>query len=152
MDLTADLRAPCSPAALFAWVDDLSRYPQWLSIVPRAVAAEPKAGDLGPAWRIDLRAKVGPLSRSKRLRMVRIELDGPRTVTFERHEQDGQQHAAWRLQARVDEADGGSRLSMALHYGGHFWEPLVERLLRDEIASSRTRLLELIEHDTTGTR
>src|SRR6266540_3330137 len=112
MDLTADLRAPCAPAELFAWVDDLSRYPQWLSIVPRAVAAEPKAGDLGPAWRIDLRGKVGPLSRSKRLRMVRTELDGPRSVTFERHEQDGQQHAAWRLHARVDETEDGSRLSM----------------------------------------
>jgi hypothetical protein len=33
---------------------------------------------------------------------------------------------------------------MRLHYGGRLWEPLVERLLRDEIDQSRRRLLALL--------
>ena len=37
MDITATLDAPCSPAELFGWVGDLARYPEWLSIVTRAV-------------------------------------------------------------------------------------------------------------------
>jgi hypothetical protein len=144
MDVNAELHAPCAPTELFAWVADLARYPRWLSIVPRADADTAREDDAGPAWRIDLRAKVGPLSRSKRLRMVRTALDAPRAVTFERQEQDGQQHAAWRLHARVEPDDAGCLLRMTLHYGGRLWEPLVERLLRDEIDASRTRLLALV--------
>src|SRR3954462_11172760 len=33
VDLTATLDAPCGPEELFAWVDDLGRYPAWLTIV-----------------------------------------------------------------------------------------------------------------------
>jgi hypothetical protein len=33
---------------------------------------------------------------------------------------------------------------MRLHYGGRLWEPLVERLLRDEIEVSKRRLLALV--------
>ena len=130
MDVTADLFAPHSPEVLFAWVEDLGRYPQWLSIVPRAVAEPAHDRDRGPAWIIDLRGKFGPLSRSKRLRMVRTRIDAPRAVVFEREERDGQDHSAWVLRATVDPADGGSHLTMHLHYGGRLWEPLVERLLQ----------------------
>jgi hypothetical protein len=145
MDVTATLDAPVAPDALFPWVEDLTRYPEWLSIVPRAVP-EPGADD---AWRIDLRARIGPLARSKRLRMVRTQLDSPSTVVFERQEDDGQDHSSWRLRAEVTPvevagASAGSRLTMHLHYGGRLFEPLVERLLRDEIERSRQRLLALV--------
>jgi hypothetical protein len=144
MDVSADLDVPCAPATLFAWVDDLERYPQWLSIVPRA---ERDAVDDG-VWRIDLRGRIGPLSRSKRLRMVRTRHDIPTTAVFERDERDGQQHSAWVLRAEVEPTDEGSRLVMRLHYDGRLWEPLVERLLRDEIESSKARLLALIAGET----
>jgi hypothetical protein len=143
MDVSAELVAPCDPTTLFAWVDDLTRYPQWLSIVPRA---EPD-GDEPDAWRIDLRGRIGPLARSKRLRMVRTRHDRPTTVVFERDERDGQEHSAWVLRAEVVPVDEGSRLVMRLHYGGRLWEPLVERLLRDEIDTSKARLLALIAAD-----
>jgi uncharacterized protein YndB with AHSA1/START domain len=143
MDITADVDAPCSPEALHQWIDDLGRYPQWLSIVPRAVPDAPAAGDPGPAWVIHLRGKVGPLTRSKRLRMVRTS-STPDEVVFERRELDGQQHSAWVLRATLAPHDGGTTLTMRLHYGGRLWEPLVERLLRDEIDRSRSSLLELL--------
>lgn len=135
VDLSASLDAPVAPEELFAWVDDLSRYPAWLEIVPRAEAT----GD--GAWLVDLRGRLGPLARSKRLRMVRTACEAPRSVRFEREELDGRSHAAWVLEASVAPAADGSRLTMRLHYGGGLFGPVLERLLRDEIERSRPRLV-----------
>ena len=140
MELTAELEAPCPPSELFAWVDDLSRYPAWLTIVTRA---EPFQGD-PPAWSIDLRGRVGPFARSKRLRMVRTEIVPDELAHFERQEDDGRQHAAWVLRAAVRPSGAGSRLDMLLRYEGALWGPVLERLLSDEIVQGRARLLELV--------
>lgn len=142
MDLTAELVAPVSPNALVPWVDDLERYSQWLGIVSRAESVAPSDDGLA-AWSIDLRAKVGPLSRSKRLRMVRVTSTAQQVV-FERRELDGQSHSDWVLRANLVAVEAGTQLTMELHYGGRLWEPLVERLLRDEIEASRDRLLALL--------
>ena len=145
MDRTATLDAPCPPDVLFPWVDDLGRYPQWLDIVPRAVPADPHDDDEGPAWAVDLRGRLGPLARSKRLRMVRVAHDPPASVRFERREQDGRSHSPWVLEASVAAIDGGSRLTMHLHYGGGLFGPVLDRLLGDEIERSRPRLLALLD-------
>lgn len=145
MDVKVALDAPCPPAELFAWVDDLTLYPRWLHLVPRAEPAAAVEGDPGPAWLVDLRGKLGPLSRSKRLRMVRSVHHAPERVRFERLEHDGRQHSAWVLEAEVEPVKGGtSRLVMGLHYGGGLFGPPLERLLHDEIARSRPRLLALL--------
>lgn len=141
MDITATLDAPVDPATLFAWVDDLSRYPDWLDIVPRAVAVEPHARDVGPAWSVDLRGRLGPFARSKRLRMVRTAREPHRHARFERAEHDGRDHSAWVLDAEVEGSDDASRLTMRLHYGGRLWMPALDRVLADEIERSRPRLL-----------
>ena len=138
MDLDATLVAPCSPEHLFAWVEDLRRYPEWLEIVTQA-----EAGDDG-SWAVDLRGRMGPFARSKRLRMVRTELVEPRRVVFERAERDGRDHSPWTLTADVAPEGSGARLAMSLHYGGGLFEPLIERVLRDEIERSRRRLLDLV--------
>lgn len=129
---------------MFAWVEDLELYPRWLSIVPSAQPDTPRPGDQGIAWRIDLRGRIGPVSRSKRLRMVRTRHDPPNVVVFERAEHDGHDHAPWVLRATVTPEGDGSKLTMHLHYGGRLWEPIVERMLRDEIEASRGRLLALV--------
>lgn len=152
MDVTADLEAPCGPDELFAWVSDLDRYPRWLAIVPRAVPVEAHPGDHGgPAWSVDLRGRLGPLARSKRLRMVRTAHEPPRSVRFERREHDGRQHSDWVLSATVAAAPGGdgSVLTMHLHYGGGLVGPVVERLLADEVRESRPRLLSLLSERAT---
>ena len=137
MDLTAGLEAPCPVEELFAWVEDLGRYPDWLEIVPRAVT---EGGEPG-TWTVDLRGRLGPLARSKRLRMVRTLHRPPERVVFERRERDGRAHAPWVLTAEVDPTPTGSRRAMTMHYGGGLWAPLLERMLRDEITRSRARLL-----------
>jgi hypothetical protein len=164
VDVIASLDAPCPPAVLFAWVDDLRHYAHWLDIVPRAEPAAAATGDPGPAWQVDLRGRLGPLARSKRLRMVRTELEAPHRVTFERRELDGRSHSPWILRAAVapvvagnaaeaDRADPDaeeSRLTMELHYGGALWGPVLERLLRDAIEQSRPRLLACVAGGTPG--
>jgi hypothetical protein len=144
VDVVATLDAPCGPDTLFAWVDDLVDYQRWLEIVPAV-----RAQDDG-SWLVDLRGRFGPLARSKRLRMVRTELEPGRHVRFERDERDGRRHSAWVLTADVEgrgddgaEGAGGSRLTMRLHYGGNLWGPVLERFLRDEIERSKPRLLAL---------
>ena len=143
MDVVAESVAPCTPGELFAWVEDLDRYPEWLEIVDRSRRLDD--GDDGePSWSVDLRGRVGPLSRSKRLRMVRTRHDEPKAVTFERLETDGRQHSPWRLHAEVSPTDDGARLRMTLHYGGSLFGPVLERVLRDEIERSKPRLLALV--------
>ena len=144
MDVTATLDAPCTPEVLFARVASLDEYPAWLDIVPRAVPAEPRPGDAGPAWIVDLRGRLGPFARSKRLRMVRTEHTAPELARFERVEHDGRSHSPWVLTAEVVPTSSGSSLTMHLHYGGGLWGPLIERLLTDEIERSRPRLLALV--------
>lgn len=148
VDVTAEMEAQAPPAVVFAWIDDLGRYPEWLGLVSRAEPVEAHADDEGPAWSIDLRARIGPLARAKRLRMVRTEHEAPHRATFERREHDGRSHSPWVLRAEVAPAassSGASLLTMRLHYGGTMFTPVADRLLRDEIDRSRPRLAALVE-------
>ena len=144
MDLVADVVAPCPATDLFGWVDDLARYPEWHEIVTRAVPAD------DGSWAVDLRGRLGPLARTKRLRMVRTVHDAPRRVVFERAELDGRQHSPWVLEVDVAETPDGpgsapqAHLRMRLHYGGGLFGPVLERVLREEIERSRVRLLALL--------
>lgn len=149
MDVRADLTASCDRASLFPWVDDLTRYPEWMQLVHSAtpVPAEAEIDDgHAPAWTVELRARVGPLARSKRLRMVRVVHDDPAHVVFERREADGRRHSPWVLDVRLaDATSGGTRLDMHLHYGGGLWTGgVMERVLREEIDRGRDRLLSLV--------
>ena len=150
MDVTATLEAPGAARDLFAWVDDLGRYPEWLDIVPRAIVAPAHADDVGPAWSVDLRGRLGPFARAKRLRMVRTVSDRPHRARFERAEHDGRQHSSWVLDADIAETADGSRLTMRLHYGGRLWMPALDRLLADEIERSRPRLLARVSSDPSS--
>jgi hypothetical protein len=145
MDITAMLDAPHPPAELHPWLDDLGRYPEWLDLVPRATPVEAHPADVGPAWSVDLRGRLGPFARAKRLRMVRTACEAPTHARFERAEHDGREHSAWVLDAEVAATDEGSRLTMRLHYGGRLWMPVLDRLLAEEIERSRPRLLALLQ-------
>ena len=145
MDVTATLDAPCPPEVLYPWIADLARYPRWLDIVPRAVAVEARPDDVGPAWSVDLRGRLGPFARAKRLRMVRTLDDGPGRARFERAEHDDRDHSSWVLDGELADVPDGTRLTMRLHYGGRLWMPALDRLLADAIERSRPRLLACLE-------
>lgn len=138
MEVTAALDTDATSEALAAVVRDLGTYPDWLDIVGRA---EPAAEG---EWLVDLRGQLGPLRRTKRLRMLRT-VDDTDHVRFERAETDGRQHSPWELDAALTPLAGGTRLTMRLHYGGSLWVPLLDRLLREEIERSKPRLAAYLE-------
>lgn len=151
MDIEARLTTPAAPSRVLALVDDLGVYPQWMPLVHRA---EPVVG-VADAWNVELRAKVGPFARSKKLRMVRsayertegAERGDVARIVFERHEIDERQHAMWRLTATVtatNSAAGGAELVMHLHYDGRLFVSVVEAILRQNIDAGRVRLAELL--------
>ena len=143
MNLTAAMQAPCAPEALFSWVDDLSRYPSWLGIVERAEPLFPLA-DGEAAWMVDLRGKVGPLARSKRLRMVRTDRTSRREPCSSAGRPTGATTPPGCWRPRSPRSTAAARSAMRLHYGGALWGPVLERLLGDEVDRSRDRLLALV--------
>ncbi len=113
---------------------DLGTYPAWLTLV---TGAEPDGAD---AWLVTLRARLGPLARSKRLRMVRTELL-EHSVRFERAETDGRDHAEWVLTASLEPAgDSTSEVKVHLHYGGALWTAPLEIVLASFEGSAAERL------------
>ncbi|MGI9595664.1 MAG: SRPBCC family protein, partial [Acidimicrobiales bacterium] len=130
-----------SPDDLFDVVGDLTTYPHWLDVVSEA---EPTDED-DEAWLVTLRARVGPFSRSKRLRMVRaVHARAPSaevsTVRFERRETDGRRHSDWVLgaevgpAAQVGPAAGGdgpmiSEVRLELIYDGSMWSGMLDGVL-----------------------
>jgi len=151
MDIEARLTTPAAPSRVVALVDDLGVYPQWMPLVHRA---EPVVG-VADAWNVELRAKVGPFARSKKLRMVRsayertevAERGDASRVVFERREIDERQHAMWRLTvtlASENRPAGGTDLVMHLHYDGRLFVSVVEAILRQNIDAGRARLAELL--------
>ena len=141
MDVRASLEANCESSRLFGLVNDLASYPQWMDLVHRA---EPLGND---AWNVELRAKVGPFARSKRLRMVRTLSELNSRVRFERVEEDGRSHAEWVLTATINSIGSACTLTMHLHYGGSlFTGGVLERVLADKIENGRTRLAELVKN------
>ncbi len=144
MDVTAHLDAPCAPDRLFGLVEELTGYPRWMPLAHRV--STPTGGADRLAWDVELRARLGPFARSKRLRMVRTVHDAATAhVRYERTENDGRSHSPWVLDATVVDHAGGCRLEMRLHYGGALWTGgVMEKVLADQIVAGRERLLELV--------
>ena len=107
MEITERLELPCAPSELYPHVDDLDRYPSWMRLVHAAERVDDPEDR--PAWTVELRARVGPLARSKRLRMVRSEAVPDQLVVFERAELDGRVHARWALRAELEPTPGRQR-------------------------------------------
>ena len=145
MDVTATVEAPVGVEKLFAAVADLTTYPQWLSIVHQVTVEPVESGGVS-AWQVELRGKVGPFARSKRLRMVQSTCESPNIVVFERRETDGRKHSPWVLTARVATTGVGSNLTVDWHYGGTlFTGGVLERLLADQIVQGSERLLTVLQ-------
>ncbi len=157
MDVHAELRADAAPSAVFSWIDDLVRYPQWMPLVHGATRLADD-GDTGlPTWQVELRGRVGPFTRSKRLRMARTAHEIDRHVRFERAEVDGRSHSPWVLDARIEQvADATPQqpaetlLTIHLHYGGTLWTGgVLERALADDIRRGREQLAALLSASPT---
>ena len=146
MRIVVELELPADPDDVLPWVESLDTYPEWTTLVHRVVV---DGSGAEPAWIVELRARVGPLARSKRLRMVRVAGGSDGHLRFERVELDGRDHGHWGFDIRCMSTgvpgSPRSRLSVVLAYDGANWAGgLVERALQDEIERSKARLAELV--------
>lgn len=140
-----------TPERLFAELATLDRYPAWMRLVHEVDEVD-EAGAGRAAWWVELRAKVGPFTRSKRLRMERTVFEPGARARFERVEHDERDHAEWILDARVApepvaDAAGvvGAQMTMELEYTGELWSATVlGRILDDEIRRSTRKLVDLV--------
>jgi len=139
MDVVATVDVPVSAEKLFNFILDLANYESWLQMVHSAKLQEDKS------WSVELRARLGPFARSKRLRMVRSSFDTPSFVEFERVEIDGRKHSQWVLRATVSSTATGACLTTNLYYSGSlFTGGLLERALADQITQGREKLIQLL--------
>jgi hypothetical protein len=105
------------------------------------------------AWSVELRAKVGPFARSKRLRMVRTvrdtSPDGAVTVVFARREVPARQHSAWTMTVRVSPRGPGCTVAMDLEYGGSLWTAgVLDRVLASNIEAGKKGLAAAVNGST----
>ena len=143
IEVVHDFDAP--PESVLVWVSVLSMFPEWTNVLHR-VEKERSPQDSPHAWQVELRGKIGPFARSKRLRMVQVPASDAGHLRFERRELDGVDHGVWRLDVRVQRGSASARthLSAIFEYEGRLWSGAIERLLRDEIESSKRRLTDLV--------
>ena len=151
LESSVSLAAPAS--TVFPFIATLDRYPEWLRLVhdvdpddPAGISDPSDTSDSLLAGSVELRAKVGPFARSKRLRMQRSLVEPDRLAVFERAEIDGRDHARWALRAELSEhSDHSCELTMHLAYDGGLWSGgLLERVLDDEIRRGREKLAGLV--------
>mgnify|MGYP006179952541 FL=1 len=135
MDIRVDVELPCSIDVVLPLINDLTQYPQWMGLV-HAVVPEVDS----QAWQVELRGKIGPFARSKRLRMVQVETSSAEHLRFERAEVDGRSHSAWVLEAKVSQQASMTTLNMTLQYSGRLFSSVVERAQHDENEASKQRL------------
>lgn len=142
MDLVASVEVPVSVEKLFDYVADLANYSSWLEFVHK-VELVGESAESDTTWLVELRAKLGVLARSKRLRMTRTLCEHPKVVVFERREQDSRRHSEWILRATVSQTATGAKLETNLHYSGNlFTGGMLERALSDQIATGREKLIQ----------
>ncbi len=125
-------------------MSDLNTYSNWMTLIEKCESAVPAPSDVGPAWWVTLRAKVGPFARSKRLRMVRTQTDAPDHVRFERAETDGKSHSDWIMEAHLEPSDEGSRVTFELSYSGGLWSGPLDAVLGSQVDDSVPRLREYV--------
>lgn len=138
MDISLEAKMDAAPAAVLAEVADLPGYPEWHGMVKRV---EPD----GDGWLVDLGAKMGPFTRTKRVRMVRAagEDEAQGQVRFVRQERERDDHGGWELACVVEpaEGEGPCTLRFRMLYDGS--SPLIgmlEPMLRSEVDKSSDRL------------
>lgn len=142
MRSTESVTIDAPPDAVFPYVADLEQYPRWLGLVH---AAEPDERGDRSAWTIELRARVGPFARSKRLRMELVEMVADRLAVFERAEVDGRDHARWSLRVELDPAQGTTTVTMHLAYDGRLWTGgALARVLDDQVRRGSDELIALV--------
>lgn len=136
---SSSVELPVPAERVVPWVDDLSRYPQWMPLVHSARLV----GD--GTWDVELRATVGVFARSKRLRMRRTAAT-PDRIVFERDEDDGRVHAPWTLEVTIAGDARSCTVAMDMTYGGSLWTAgVLDRVLAHHIDLGKQGLARVVQ-------
>ncbi len=139
MKYSSSVELPVAPEVVLPFVNDLQKYPAWMSLV-HAVEA-----DGNDSWNVELRAKVGVFARSKRIRMTRT-VNTESKIVFERDEQDGRQHSPWRLAVDINDAGSACTVTMNLEYGGTLWTAgVLDRVLASQVDAGKAQLAKVVQ-------
>lgn len=150
MRAASSVDLPVGIDTVLPWVSDLSRYVEWM---PMVHAASPEGDDAGSlAWDVELRAKVGPFARSKRLRMVRTSerrSPGSASFVFERAERGGRSHSAWVMNVTVTSVGSMTTVAIDLEYGGSLWSAgVLDKVLAAQIEEGKKGILRVVTAPT----
>lgn len=122
VEQTINIELITEAGIVFDVVSDLQTYPFWLDIVDKVT---PDGED---AWIVTLTAKIGPIKRSKKLRMIK-STDGMAT-TFIRQETHGRDFSIWKMHSTVTPVStNSSELTIELLYDGPYWSNVLDALL-----------------------
>ena len=133
------MELPVEQSLVMPFVSDLEKYEEWMPLIH---SVKPSGDDV---WDVELRAKVGVLARSKRLRMRRTH-NSPESIVFERDESDGRNHSAWTLQVRTEPSGLGCVVTMELSYGGALWTAgILDRVLASQVEAGKAGLSRIVQ-------
>lgn len=141
---------PVGADFVIPYVSDLARYVEWMPMVHQATTDDDAEGR--PAWMVELRAKVGPFARSKRLRMVRTSeslAPGRAAFRFERVEIGATHHSSWVMNVVVTARDTSSTVTIDLEYGGSLWSAgVLDKVLAAQIEEGKKGLTRAVSRPT----
>ena len=133
------MELPVDQSLVHPYVSDLKKFEEWMPLIHSVESA----GD--NVWNVELRAKVGVLARSKRLRMRRTS-NTPEHIVFERDESDGRNHSAWTLKVNTEPSQSGCVVTMELTYGGALWTAgILDRVLASQVEAGKAGLTRVVQ-------
>lgn len=126
-------------SVVYPFVSNLEKYAEWMPLIHRVTPSDENV------WDVELRAKVGLLARSKRLRMRRTR-NSTELIVFERDESDGRSHSPWTLTVRTTTTDKGCTVTMEMAYGGTLWTAgILDRVLASQVEAGKAGLVRIAE-------
>jgi len=146
---TSSVTVPVTIDRVVPHLVDLSGYPQWMPMI-HSIARDDDGDET--AWSVELRSKVGPFARSKRLRMVRTVSEqsaGAARFVFDRRERGGSSHSVWRMSVDVVSAGESTDVTIHLEYGGALWTAgVLDKVLAGNIDAGREGFVRVVTGQT----
>ena len=119
----------------FLVLSDLKNYEDWLDFVE---SVEPLESVANSVWMIVLKAQLGPFSRMKKLRMVRVESSPYTSIKFQRVEISGKDASDWVIEVTFEQVGSdSSEITFAVSYSGKLWSRSLETAFDTYVEKAR---------------
>ena len=148
MKRTIEIRVNAPVEKVFETLRDLVIFQTLLGFVDSVEPETPESDSELAAWQVTLRARIGPLSRMKRLRMVRTKDNANSHIIFSRQETDGKEHADWVLNiGLISLGAKEATITIEISYRGKLWNGSVDKALQSHIESAQKKLDEILNEN-----